>query len=230
MKVKLISYTVPADPEIASNMMELTAYIARVSNPSNQHNKETSERLINYCIKHRHWSVFEHCFATLEITTTRDIARQILRHRGAYFQEFSQRYSDPTSDLGFEVREARLQDLKNRQNSIDITPENVEDWMSASIMKDEWVARQKMLVQMCEENYNWAVTNGIAKEQARSVLPEGLTVSRMYMTNNIRNWLHYIELRSGIETQKEHREVAIGCANALEPIFPMIQQFVYRGE
>ena len=221
MNVKLISYTVPANPEIASNMMELTAYIARVSNPSNQQNKETSERLINYCINHRHWSVFEHAFATLEITTTRDIARQILRHRGAYFQEFSQRYSDPTQDLGFVTREARLQDYKNRQNSLE-----TDD----GFLLEEWEYRQNAIVRECEDVYNWAIENGVAKEQARAVLPEGLTVSRMYMSNNIRNWIHYIQLRSGVETQKEHREVAIACANALEPIFPMIKQFVNKGE
>ncbi len=217
MKVKLISYTVPADPEIASNMMELTAYIARVSNPSNQNNKETSERLINYCIKHHHWSVFEHCFATLEITTTRDIARQILRHRGAYFQEFSQRYSDPTYDMGFVTREARLQDMKNRQNSIEVDDDDLHS---------QWEMLQSEIIDLSESAYNWAIENDIAKEQARVVLPEGLTVSRMYMSNNIRNWLHYIELRSGVETQKEHREVAIACSDALEPIFPMIKQFV----
>ena len=221
MNAKLISYTVPANPEIASNMMELTAYIARVSNPSNQNNKETSERLINYCINHRHWSVFEHCFATLEITTTRDIARQILRHRGAYFQEFSQRYSDPTFDLGFVAREARLQDFKNRQNSIEVNDEN---------LRSEWLEQQFNIIDNCKNTYDWAIKNGIAKEQARAVLPEGLTLSRMYMSNNIRNWIHYIQLRSGVETQKEHREVAVSCANALEPIFPMIQQFVNKGE
>lgn len=221
MNVKLISYTVPADENSASNMMELTAYIARVSNPSNQQNKETSERLINYCIKHRHWSVFEHCFATLEITTTRDIARQILRHRGAYFQEFSQRYSDPTSDLGFETREARLQDFKNRQNSIETEDDNLQS---------EWGMIQSEIIDMCQDAYSWAIENGVAKEQARAVLPEGLTVSRMYMSNNIRNWIHYIQLRSGVETQKEHREIAVACANALEPIFPMIKQFVNEGE
>lgn len=221
MNVKLISYTVPADNDIASNMMELTAYIARVSNPSNQQNKETSERLINYCIKHKHWSVFEHCFATLEITTTRDIARQILRHRSATFQEFSQRYSDPTSDLGFETREARLQDFKNRQNSIEVDDE---------FLQNEWEYRQQEIIRECEDVYNWAIENGVAKEQARAVLPEGLTVSRMYMSNNIRNWIHYIQLRSGVETQKEHREIAVACANALEPIFPMIKQFVNEGE
>nr|QMP82866.1 MAG: thymidylate synthase (FAD) [Caudoviricetes sp.] len=217
MNVKLISYTVPADPEIASNMMELTAYIARVSNPSNQQNKETSERLINYCINHKHWSVFEHTFATLEITTTRDIARQILRHRGAYFQEWSQRYSDPTSDLGFVTREARLQDLNNRQNSIETNDESLQE---------KWKHFQEDMIIFAKESYSWAIENGVAKEQARAILPEGLTVSRMYMTNNIRNWIHYIQLRSGVETQKEHREVAIACADSLEPIFPMIKQFV----
>lgn len=217
MDVKLISYTTPVDETMASNLMELIAYIARVSNPSNQFNKETSERLINYCIKHKHWSVFEHCFVTLEINTTRDIARQIIRHRGAYFQEFSQRYSDPTKDLGFVIREARLQDSKNRQNSIE-----VDD----SKLTQGWEICQQQVRYYALEAYNWAIEHGIAKEQARAVLPEGLTVSRMYMSNNIRNWIHYIQLRSGPETQKEHREVAIACAKAIEPMFPMITQFV----
>lgn len=221
MNVKLISYTKPVDEEIATNMMELTAYVARVSNPSNQLNKETSERLINYCIKHKHWSIFEHCYATLEIETTRDIARQILRHRSFCFQEFSQRYSDPTKDLGFVVREARLQDSKNRQNSIETDDESIQQ---------EWKERQEFIRDIVADHYDWAVEYGIAKEQARAILPEGMTISRMYMSGNMRNWIHYIQVRSSIETQKEHREIAIGSANVLEPIFPMIQQFVYRGE
>lgn len=221
MQVKLISYTKPVDGEIATNMMELTAFIARVSNPSNQLNKETSEKLINYCIKHKHWSIFEHCYATIEIETTRDIARQILRHRSFCFQEFSQRYSDPTKDLGFVLREARLQDQKNRQNSIETDDDNLQS---------EWEMLQSELIDLTIDAYDWAIENGIAKEQARAVLPEGLITSRMYMSGNMRNWIHYISVRSSIETQKEHREIAIECANVLEPIFPMVQQFVYKGE
>lgn len=216
MSVKLISYTKPVDETLATNLLELTAYIARVSNPSNQHNKETSEKLINYCIKHKHWSVFEHCYATLEINTTRDIGRQILRHQ-AKFQEFSQRYSDPVENLGFITREARLQDVKNRQNSIDTDDQ---------ALQDEWERLQKTIIEACSTAYEWAIKNGVAKEQARCVLPEGLTMSRMYMTNNMRDWIHYINVRTGIETQKEHKQIAVQCAGALLPIFPMINEFV----
>lgn len=214
MKVELFSHTME---ESGLNLLEQIAYVARVSNPSNQNNHDTAEKLVNYLIKHKHWSPLEMVDATLEIETTRDIARQILRHRSFVFQEFSQRYADPTKDLGFVNRDARLQDAKNRQNSIDVDDER---------LTQGWEICQKQVLYYAKEAYNWAIENGIAKEQARSVLPEGLTVSRMYMKGSIRSWIHYIQIRSGIETQKEHREVAIACAKALEPIFPMIKEFI----
>ena len=214
MKVKLFSHTME---ESGLNLLEQIAYVARVSNPSNQHNNETAVGLVNYLIKHKHWSPLEMVDATLEIETTRDIARQILRHRSFVFQEFSQRYADPTKDLGFVSREARLQDPKNRQNSVE-----VDDFDLAN----EWENRQRTVLNYSNNAYEWAIRNGIAKEQARVVLPEGLTVSRMYMKGSIRSWIHYIHIRSGIETQKEHREVAIACADAIYPIFPMITQFI----
>jgi thymidylate synthase (FAD) len=203
--------------ESGLNLLEQIAYVARVSNPSNQNNHDTAEKLVNYLIKHKHWSPLEMVDATLEIETTRDIARQILRHRSFVFQEFSQRYADPTKDLGFVYRDARLQDAKNRQNSIDVDDQRLEQG---------WEICQKQVLYYAKEAYNWAIENGIAKEQARSVLPEGLTVSRMYMKGSIRSWIHYIQIRSGIETQKEHREIALACAEAIEPIFPMIKEFV----
>ena len=214
MKVELFSHTME---ESGLNLLEQIAYVARVSNPSNQNNHDTAEKLVNYLIKHKHWSPLEMVDATLEIETTRDIARQILRHRSFVFQEFSQRYADPTKDLGFVNRDARLQDAKNRQNSIDVDDER---------LTQGWEICQKQVLYYAKEVYNWAIEHGIAKEQARAVLPEGLTVSRMYMKGSIRSWIHYIQIRSGIETQKEHREVAIACAKALEPIFPMIKEFI----
>ena len=214
VKVKLFSHTME---ESGLNLLEQVAYVARVSNPSNQDNKDTAEKLVNYLIKHKHWSPLEMVDATLEIETTRDIARQILRHRSFVFQEFSQRYADPTKDLGFVTREARLQDPKNRQNSI-IT-DNFD-------LENDWENQQRTVLNYARNAYQWAVNNGIAKEQARAVLPEGITVSRMYMKGSIRSWIHYIQIRSGIETQKEHREVALACAEALEPIFPMIKEFI----
>ena len=214
MKVTLKSYTKDAEGEL--NLLEQIAYVARVSNPSNQNNNQTAEKLVNYLIKHKHWSPLEMVDATLEIETTRDIARQILRHRSFVFQEFSQRYADPTKDLGFVTREARLQDPENRQNSID----SDDVWLS-----ENWYVTQYELLEKVKEAYNWAIEKGIAKEQARAVLPEGLTASRMYMKGSIRSWMHYIQIRSGIETQKEHREVAIACAKALTPIFPMFEVF-----
>ena len=204
---------------VGEDIQELIAYTARVSNPSNQNNKETSEKLLRYLIKHQHWSPFEMVSACLEITTTRDIARQILRHRSFSFQEFSQRYADPTAlGDGFHVREARLQDHKNRQNSIEVDSES--DLIYA------WDSKQEELIAKAKDTYNWAIKAGIAKEQARAVLPEGNTESRMYMNGTLRSWIHYIELRSGVETQKEHREVAVACANVIEPIFPMIKEFL----
>jgi len=215
MKVELKSFT--KDSEGNRNLLEQIAYVARVSNPSNQNNDETAEKLVNYLVKHKHWSPLEMVDVTVEIETTRDIARQILRHRSFVFQEFSQRYADPTKDLGFVHREVRLQDAKNRQNSIDVDDQRLEQG---------WEICENQVLYYAKEAYKWAIENGIAKEQARAVLPEGLTVSRMYMKGSIRSWIHYIQIRSGIETQKEHREVAIACAKAIEPIFPMIMEFV----
>lgn len=209
MKVNLISYSQPTTND--KSIQELIAYCARVSNPLNQHNTETNEKLINYLIKNKHWSPFEMVNICIEIETTRDIIRQILRHRSFSFQEFSQRYA--VADLGFEYKDARLQDNKNRQNSIEIT-DNEE-------LKQEWIAKQKQLVEVVEENYQWALSNGIAKEQARAVLPEGMTLSKIYMNGTLRSWIHYIELRSSNGTQKEHRDVAIACANVIDTIFPI---------
>jgi len=221
MKVRLISYSQPPEElYVGDNMQELVAYCARVSNPSNQANTETSERLLAYLEKHRHWSPFEMVSACLEIETTRDIARQILRHRSFSFQEFSQRYADPTKDLAINnFREARLQDEKNRQNSIET--DDID-------LKLEWLKKQSEVSLTAKETYLWAIENGIAKEQARAVLPEGTTESRLYMNGTIRSWMHYIDIRSSIETQKEHREVAVACAKALEPVFPLINKFVKK--
>jgi len=216
VKVRLVSYSKPAtDFSILSdeNVEDLIAFCARVSNPSNQMNMETSERLIKYLIKHKHWSPLEMVSATLEIETTRDIARQILRHRSFSFQEFSQRYADPTNDLEFVIREARLQDEKNRQNSIVIDDPSLQY---------EWDRKQMKLIEHAKEVYQWATERGIAKEQARVVLPEGLTVSRLYMAGTLRSWVHYIELRTANGTQKEHIEVATECAKIIAHIFPLI--------
>ena len=222
MKVKLISYSQPTTSKAFDNgwrsLEDVVAYCARVSNPSNQNNTETSIKLLNYLIKHGHWSPFEMVSICLEIETTRDIARQILRHRSFSFQEFSQRYADPTKDLSFITREARLQDPKNRQNSIEMADDNE--------VINEFYAIQAKVLRASKDAYDWAIRNSIAKEQARSVLPEGLTESRMYMNGTLRSWIHYIELRSGHGTQKEHMEVARACANAIKPIFPMILDFV----
>lgn len=204
-----------------SDAQELIAFCARVSNPSNQFNTETSEKLIKYLIKHKHFSPLEMVSACLEIETTRDIARQILRHRSFSFQEFSQRYADPTKDLDFVLREARLQDTKNRQNSIELEPT-----LAGEIIKDGWKEQQRKVINAAKEAYEWAMKNGIAKEQARAVLPEGNTVSRLYMNGTLRSWVHYIELRSANGTQKEHIEVAKACAKAIVEAFPMITDFV----
>jgi thymidylate synthase (FAD) len=224
MKTKLISYSQPSAELQAQgilNAQDLVAYCARVSNPSNQLNTETSEKLIRYLIKHAHWSPLEMVSACVEIETTRDIARQILRHRSFSFQEFSQRYA--VADLGFEHREARLQDVKNRQNSIEILH---TDGDHGAELVAWWDAKQKFVTQVVEDVYTEAIQRGIAKEQARAVLPEGITTSRLYMQGTLRSWLHYIELRSGPETQKEHREIALACAGALETIFPMVNEFI----
>ena len=225
MKVTLVSSSEPSKQLVAQgivNAQELVAYCARVSNPSNQTNTDTSEKLIRYLIKHRHWSPLEMVSACLEIETTRDIARQILRHRSFSFQEFSQRYA--VADLGWELKEARLQDTKNRQNSIALSGLTLKE----QNLMEQWKVKQEQLIQDAEYAYDWAITNGIAKEQARAVLPEGLTVSRLYMQGTLRSWLHYIELRSGPETQKEHRQVAQACAGALESIFPMVSEFLVK--
>lgn len=216
MKVRLISCSQAVDlPEYIKTPQELIAYCARVSNPANQLNSEKSEKLIRYLIQHQHWSPLEMVSACLEIETTRDIARQILRHRSFSFQEFSQRYADPTKDLEFVYREARLQDTKNRQNSIETTDET---------LKNVWKIKQRDLANQALETYKWAVDNGIAKEVARTVLPEGMMMSRMYMNGTIRSWIHYIQLRSANGTQKEHIEVALACAKAITKIFPLTKE------
>ena len=220
MNVKLISYSQPT--EEMKNLgidtaQELVAYCARVSNPSNQLNTETSEKLIKYLIKHQHWSPLEMASACMEITTTRDIARQILRHRSFSFQEFSQRYADPTKDLNFVTREARLQDTTNRQNSVE-----VED----HLLQNDWYRAQQRVIYAARREYEWAIANGIAKEQARAVLPEGLIESRLYMNGTLRSWIHFIELRSANGTQKEHQEVALTCAEAIAKIFPLTASLI----
>jgi len=216
MNVRLISYSqAPAGDFIGlDDIQDLVAYCARVSNPSNQNNSETSAKLIKYLIKHKHWSPLEMVSACLEIETTRDIARQILRHRSFSFQEFSQRYADPTKDLEFVIREARLQDEKNRQNSVEVDDPKLQQ---------EWDTLQQMVIEDARAAYQWAISKGIAKEQARSVLPEGLTMSRMYMNGTLRSWVHYIELRSANGTQKEHMEVAQACAVEIAKIFPLME-------
>ena len=221
MNVKLLSYSQPTgefrDMGIA-DAQELIAYCARVSNPSNQLNTETSDKLIRYLVKHQHWSPLEMVSACIEITTTRDIARQILRHRSFSFQEFSQRYADPTQDLSFVVRAARKQDPKNRQNSVEL-----EATLGDQNLQEQWATKQRELIDLAKSTYEWAVNNGIAKEQARAVLPEGNTVSRLYMNGTLRSWVHFIELRSGNGTQKEHQEIAVACAKVIAEIFPMAE-------
>ena len=216
LKVKLHSYSQPAE-YFAENMTELVAFCARVSNPSNQSNKDTSEKLIKYLIANKHWSPLEMVSLTLEIETTRDIARQMLRHRSFSFQEYSQRYADPTKDLNFVVRDARKQDQKNRQNSVDLDYTNPEDRELDRI----WKEKQQGVIKASMDAYKWAISNGIAKEQARAVLPEGNMESRLYMAGTLRSWIHYIQLRSENGTQKEHIEVAKACAEAISKIFPL---------
>lgn len=216
--VNLISYSRPADgSELSDDLLQLVAYCARVSNPSNQNNEETAEKLVKYLIKHKHWSPLEMVNVCLEIETTRDIARQILRHRSFTFQEFSQRYADPLQDLEMVTREARLQDLSNRQNSVTIDQNDPEQRR----INEDFRMKQKTLIRSAEQLYNWAIGNGIAKEQARAVLPEGLTKSRMYVNGTLRSWLHYIDLRSSNGTQLEHIHIAKACAEAISKIFPM---------
>jgi thymidylate synthase (FAD) len=222
MNVKLLSHSQPTS-EFAElgihDAQELIAYCARVSNPYNQLKTETSERLIRYLVKHQHWSPLEMVSACLEITTTRDIARQILRHRSFSFQEFSQRYADPTQDLSFVLRAARLQDTHNRQNSIETD--------DASLQR-RWEEQQQFVINSAKNAYEWAIVNGIAKEQARAVLPEGNTVSRLYMNGTLRSWIHFIELRSANGTQKEHQAVAVACAQVIAQIFPMAADLVAK--
>jgi thymidylate synthase (FAD) len=219
MKAKLIGYTQPVeDIHELGTVQDLIAFCARVSNPTNQINSETAEKLIRYLVKHKHWSPLEMASATVEVETTRDIARQLLRHRSFSFQEFSQRYANP-ADMGdmFIIREARLQDLKNRQNSV-----VNED----AALEDEWANKQMAVIETAKMAYNWAIENGIAKEQARAVLPEGNTLSRLYVNGTLRSWIHYIELRSANGTQQEHMELAIECGKAISKIFPMAEEFV----
>jgi len=218
MNVKLINYSQGVD---GKNLLEQIAFAARVSNPTNQDNSGTAEKLVRYLIKNQHWSPLEMVSVCLEIETTRDIARQILRHRSFSFQEFSQRYAD-ASQLGFELRETRLQDTKNRQNSVYLNLDEEDD----RFLDSEWQRRQQEVIDLVKENYTWALNAGIAKEQSRSILPEGNTASRMYMNGTLRSWVHYIQLRSGNGTQKEHRDIALGAATAIEPIFPMIMEYV----
>ena len=221
MSVKLISYShsakQPSDRTWIADFTNLVSYCARVSNPSNQNNEETSKKLIKYLIKNKHWSPLEMVSVCLEIETTRDIARQILRHRSFSFQEFSQRYADPTKDLQFVTREARLQDQKNRQNSI--TTDDDE-------LKLMWEVKQQQLIHEAKLAYKWAIEQGIAKEQARAVLPEGLTMSRMYMNGTLRSWVHYIELRAANGTQKEHMDIAKDCAFEIAKVFPLLNEVI----
>ncbi len=218
MTVKLINYSQTKE---GWNLLDQIAFTARVSNPSNQMNMETSEKLVRYLIKNQHWSPLEMVSVCLEIDTTRDIARQILRHRSFSFQEFSQRYAD-AYQLGFVTREARLQDTKNRQNSIEMDERKDSD---GTPVEDKWKYYQDQITKNVKTYYTWALKNGIAKEQARVILPEGMTKSRMYMNGTLRSWVHYIQLRSANGTQKEHQEIAIACAKAIEPIFPMIKEY-----
>ena len=225
MKVKLISYSKPTRELVSDGLydaQDLVAFCARVSNPANQYNTETSEKLIKYLIKHQHWSPLEMVSACIEIETTRDIARQMLRHRSFSFQEFSQRYADPTQDLDFVIRDARLQDTKNRQNSVELDLQNDEQRQIAY----QWQNLQRDLINKTRDVYSWAVAKGIAKEQARAVLPEGLTVSRLYMNGTLRSWIHYIILRAGNGTQKEHADIALACAEVITEIFPITKDLV----
>ena len=222
MNVKLISYSQPTEEfrnQGVDDAQELIAFCARVSNPSNQFNNETSEKLIRYLVRHQHWSPLEMVSACMEITTTRDIARQILRHRSFSFQEFSQRYADPTKDLEFVTRSGRLQDPKNRQNSIE---------HDDHLLENEWYRAQQRVIYAAQREYEWAIKNGIAKEQARAVLPEGLIQSRLYMNGTLRSWIHFIELRSANGTQLEHQQVAVACAQAIAAIFPMATDLVAK--
>jgi thymidylate synthase (FAD) len=217
MKVRLIGYTQPAEDfkDEFSSVKDLIAFCARVSNPSNQYNTETADKLINYLVRNKHWSPLEMASATIEVETTRDIARQLLRHRSFSFQEFSQRYADPTKDLEFEYREARFQDAKNRQNSVELDMSNPEH----RELNNFWIEMQRKVINASRDAYVWAITNGIAKEQARAVLPEGNMASRLYVHGTIRSYVHYIEVRTDPSTQKEHRLLAKAVAEAINKIF-----------
>jgi thymidylate synthase (FAD) len=219
MHVSLISCSQPVCNDPKMSLTDMIVYCARVSNPGNQNSLENGEKLVRYLIKNHHWSPFEMVSICLEIESTRDICRQILRHRSFSFQEFSQRYA--VADLGIEMREARLQDTKNRQNSIELQDD---------VLQKEWIEKQEEIAERSKRIYEWALEKGIAKEQARVVLPEGITTSRMYMNGTLRSWIHYIELRTGNGTQKEHREVALACAKEIERVFPMIMTFVTSTE
>ena len=220
MKLELISYSQrPAGVDHDDTVTDLVAYCARVSNPSNQNNKDTAEKLIRYLVNNQHWSPLEMVSMCLEIETTRDIARQMLRHRSFSFQEYSQRYADPTKDLEFVTRDARLQDTKNRQNSIE-----VDD----TLLQNEWFRAQQRVIYAAQREYEWAIKNGIAKEQARAVLPEGLTVSRLYMNGTLRSWIHYIQLCSANGTQKEHMNIALKCAEVIAKVFPMANEYITK--
>ena len=214
----IVSYVDQANKDIYMTPNEFIAYTARVSNPSNQSNTLTSEKLLKYLIEHKHWSPFEMVSITMEINTTRDISHQIIRHRSFSFQEFSQRYADPTKDMAFVTREARLQDAKNRQNSIETDDEELEDW---------WNLKQKVAANSAKETYNWAIANGIAKEQARAILPEGLTSTRLYMSGTLRSWIHYIDVRAEAGTQKEHRQVALAAQEEILKHFPSLKEYWY---
>ena len=229
MDVKLVSYSQPTEEfrDLGiDDAQELIAYCARVSNPANQFNTETSEKLIRYLVRHQHWSPLEMVSACCEIVTTRDIARQILRHRSFSFQEFSQRYADPTAELdqAFVLRECRFQDTKNRQNSVELDMSDEQQ----RLLGIEWSRAQERVLYAVKREYKWALDNGIAKEQARAVLPEGLTISRMYMNGTLRSWIHFIELRSGNGTQKEHQQIAVACAEVIAKIFPMASELVAK--
>jgi len=216
MKIKLISHSQTPKVAVPQDALDLVAYCARVSNPSNQNNTATNEKLVKYLMKHKHWSPLEMVSVCLEVETTRDIARQLLRHRSFSFQEFSQRYADPTKDLDFEIREARLQDPKNRQNSI-----ATDD----GLLHHGWADMQQKVIDTALEAYNYALSNGIAKEQARAVLPEGNTLSRLYVNGTLRSWIHYIELRGANGTQQEHMDIAHAVADVIAEIFPLAEEF-----
>jgi thymidylate synthase (FAD) len=212
MSAKLISYSQPAvDFDIPNDVLQLVAYCARVSNPDNQHNEDSAEKLVKYLMKHKHWSPLEMVSVCMEINCPRDIARQILRHRSFSFQEFSQRYADPTNDLKFVTREARLQDPKNRQNSIEVPSDDPINYL--------WESYQETIIERCNTAYDWAIEAGNAKEQARAVLPEGLTMSRMYVNGTLRSWIHYIELRGSHGTQQEHSDIAKACGQVIDTLF-----------